>query len=257
MKIQLVGRTALVCGSSQGIGRAIAKQFAECGATVILAARDASALDSVLRELKGSGHRSLVVDFNDSTSVEYVCSELTTQGIDILVNNSGGPAGGSLMSAESHDFVLAMQRLLLSSHVLSRACTGAMKKNQWGRIINIISTSVKQPIDNLGVSNTIRGATASWAKTLSRELAPYGITVNNILPGATLTGRLESIIDNTVAKTGKTKDEVEKSMLSEIPAGRFARAEEIAYATAFLASDYAQYITGTNLTVDGGRTKAL
>ena len=177
--------------------------------------------------------------------------------IDILINNTGGPAGGPIAEAKTEDFLNAYQQHLICNHILAQACLVGMKQNGFGRIINIISTSVKQPIRGLGVSNTTRAAVANWAKTLSIEVAPYGITVNNILPGATKTLRLETIAKNKAAKTGVQITEVETEMLHEIPAGRFATPDEIAYAAVFLASPFASYINGINVPVDGGRTACL
>ena len=174
-----------------------------------------------------------------------------------MVNNTGGPPAGKAHLANSMDFMDAFKQHLINNHILTTACISGMKKRKWGRIINVISTSVKVPLDNLGVSNTIRGAVANWSKTMANELAQFGITVNNILPGATATDRLSNIIKNKAVKSGHSIKEIEKEMLAQIPAGRFANPEEAANAAAFLASDLAAYITGTNVVVDGGRTACL
>ncbi len=259
MNITLNNRRALVCGASAGIGKAIAESFAKAGAQVILLARGNEALEKVLNGLEGSGHSVVSCDIQDLDQLSKVLTELneTDGAFDIVVNNSGGPPAGKLSEAMAEDFEKAMTRLLLSSHTIVKHCLPAMKTNGFGRIINIISTSVRQPIDNLGVSNTIRAATASWAKTLSREVAPFGITVNNILPGATATDRLEDIIQRTMQRTSKSRADVEAELLAEIPAGRFAKPEEIASAATFLASDQAAYVSGINLSVDGGRTRSF
>ncbi|MBL7999974.1 MAG: SDR family oxidoreductase [Candidatus Kapabacteria bacterium] len=262
MHIEFRNKIALVCGSSQGIGYAIARQFASLGATVILMARNAETLQAILPTLSTEHRQTHLMITADFDSHDSITQAITTNidllsHVDILINNSGGPPGGSLLQTETDAFHVALQRLLMSSHSLSRAVSGGMKSRGFGRIINIISTSVKQPIDNLGVSNTIRGATASWAKTLATEVASSGITVNNVLPGATRTSRLEAIIERTSINTGKSRDEVESDMLREIPMKRFAESGDIANAVMFLASEYASYITGTSIIVDGGRTKAL
>lgn len=260
MNIRLDGKTALVCGSTQGIGKAIAQQFAAAGAKVVCVARNKASLQETISQLSNPHeHSFLECDFDNPNQVRDVVMHFAQQGntIDIIVNNSGGPAGGSLALANNEEFHTAMNRLILSAHEILKIALPHMKQQQFGRLINIISTSVKQPIENLGVSNTVRGATASWAKTLATELAPHGITVNNVLPGATATQRLESIIQRTMEKNSTTHDEVERAMVKEIPAGRFAQPEEIAYAATFLASNFASYITGTSLIVDGGRTRAL
>jgi len=258
MNINLKGRTALVCGSTQGIGKAIAFQMASCGARIILCARDEGKLQVVKNNLPGTEHNIISGDFNKPENLITKVEEFNkVSPIHIVVNNSGGPPSGKIIDATIDEFVNASTRLLYTSHLLVQACVEGMKKENYGRIINIISTSVRQPIDNLGVSNTVRGATASWAKSLATELAPFGVTVNNVLPGATKTARLDAIIERTVVATGKTREQVETDMQKEIPMKRFANPEEIAYAATFLASDYAAYITGINVTVDGGRTKAL
>jgi 3-oxoacyl-[acyl-carrier protein] reductase len=175
----------------------------------------------------------------------------------ILLNNAGGPPGGPLLEAETPALLRAFTNHLLCNQVLAQLLVPGMKESGYGRIINIVSTSIRQPIRGLGVSNTVRAAVASWAKTLSSELAPFGITVNNLLPGATRTDRLLQIIRDRARAAGKTEEEIEDEMRREIPAGRFAEPEEIAAAAAFLSLPAAGYITGISLAVDGGRTLAL
>jgi 3-oxoacyl-[acyl-carrier protein] reductase len=261
MNLDLRGKTALVCGSTQGIGKASAIELALLGATVVLMARNREKLEAVCRELPvGSGqvHEYIVADF---TSVEEVKREIEKfvkdHDIDILVNNTGGPPGGLASEAKLEDFTKAFETHLLCNQALASAVTPSMKKRKFGRIINVISTSVKIPIFGLGVSNTIRGAVASWSKTLSLELAQYGITVNNILPGATLTARLEAIAKNNAEKSGKSVEDILDKMKDEIPARRIGDAHEVAAAVAFLASPAAAYINGINIPVDGGRTGSL
>ncbi len=261
MTIRLDGKTALVCGSTQGIGRAIAHEFASAGAKVILIARNEIALQQTLSELPAAPfvtHGYLVADFTSPDAVRKAVEQFAAHTpIDIVVNNSGGPAPGAVSQATADSFTQAFAIHLLSSQAIQQATLAGMKAKEYGRIINIISTSVRQPIEGLGVSNTIRGAMASWSKTLSTELAPFGITVNNILPGATKTGRLQAIIARKATESGKSFSEIEHEMTAEIPARRFAEPQEIAHAALFLASSQAAYITGINLTVDGGRTKGL
>lgn len=261
MNIQLLNRNALVCGSTQGIGLAAAVELAQLGANIILMARDEKKLKEVLPLLptnQGQTHSYLVADFNFPDQVK---SEIESAGsskdIHILVNNTGGPPAGNVMDASSDDFLKAINAHLLCSHHLVKTCAAGMKKNKFGRIINVISTSVKIPIKGLGVSNTVRGAMASWSKTLSIELAPFGITVNNVLPGSTMTGRIESIIQNRASKSGKPADQIRQEMIDEIPAGRMAEPSEVAAAIAFLATPAAAYINGVNLPVDGGRTGSM
>ncbi len=252
----------MVCGSTQGIGRAIAEELALLGATVTLVARNEEKLREAQTELptpQNQKHRFLCADFSRPDELQSKL-ELHLQdntAYHILINNTGGPAGGPIANARTDEFLSAFNNHLICNHLLAQALLAGMKEEKYGRIINIISTSVKQPLKGLGVSNTIRAAVANWAKTLATEVAPFGITVNNVLPGATKTARLASIITNKAGKTGHQIEDVEKEMLAEIPAGRFGAAEEIAAAAAFLASPAAGYINGINVPVDGGRTGCL
>lgn len=261
MDINLKGKNALVCGSSSGIGKASAIVLSQLGANVTLLARNEVALGEALRELdhtKGQHHDFLVADTSDEADFHFKILGLSkVKAIHILVNNSGGPAAGNIASAEPIAFKNAFAQHLLANHAAAQLLIPGMKEEKYGRIINIISTSVKQPLKGLGVSNTIRAAVANWSKTLATELAPFGITVNNVLPGATETDRLNSIVSNKANKTGRGIDDIRKEMLDEIPMGRFGSAEEIANAVGFLASPAAAYITGTQITVDGGRTGVL
>ncbi|MCX7877573.1 MAG: SDR family oxidoreductase [Ignavibacteria bacterium] len=262
MKINLQGRNAVVCGSTQGIGKAIAVEFAKAGASLTLVSRNEESLKKVINELDGSSrqrHSYICADFTDPDNLRTKLEEYVKSNppVHILVNNTGGPKSGEILNATTTEFETAFRQHLICNHILVQTFAGGMKKEKYGRIINIISTSVKQPIRNLGVSNTIRAAVANWAKTLSAELAPFGITVNNILPGATKTERLYSLFKSRAEASGKSVEEIEKEWLSEIPCGRFAEPVELAFAVLFLASEYASYINGINLPVDGGRLNTL
>jgi 3-oxoacyl-[acyl-carrier protein] reductase len=262
MNIDLTGKTAFVCGSTQGIGKASAMALSRLGANIVMIARNEDSLKKTLTELdisKNQKHNYIVSDFQYPELLKQKTDQFISANgsIQILVNNTGGPPAGPIAGAKADEFLQAFNNHLLCNHILVQAVTEGMKKSGYGRIINIISTSVKTPLKNLGVSNTIRGAVASWSKTLSNELAPYGITVNNVLPGLTLTGRLQSLIENTAKSTGLTQEQVSKNMINEIPFGRFAQPQEVANAVAFLASPAASYITGISIAVDGGKTPTL
>ena len=261
MDLNLVGKSALVCGSTQGIGWACACELASMGANVVLFARDENKLTKLVEELPlkdNQQHNFIVADFNNPRNVRDEVSKFCKKNsIHILINNTGGPPGGLIAEADSSEFISAMNLHLISYHGMVQEVIGGMQKANYGRIINIISTSVKQPLNGLGVSNTVRGAVANWAKTLANELGQYNITVNNVLPGATNTARLNSIIDNKAYKLKVEKQYVLSAMQDEVPMKRFADSTEIANAVAFLASPAASYINGINLPVDGGRTKSL
>ncbi len=261
MNLDLSGKRAIVCGSTQGIGKASAIELALLGASITLIARDEKKLQEVLRELhvgKMQRHDYIVADFSYTEELKKKVSDYVAQNsVSILVNNTGGPPAGLAMDAEPDAFVKAFSNHLLCNHILATIVVPGMKQAGYGRIVNIISTSVKIPIKGLGVSNTIRGAVANWSKTLANELGAFGITVNNVLPGSTMTGRLESILQDKASKTGKTFEEVKQDMISEIPAGRISESHEVAAAVAFLATPAAGYINGINVPVDGGRTGSL
>lgn len=262
MQLDLNGRHALVCGASQGIGRAAAQELALLGADVTVLARNAQTLSAVVDALPrvhaAQTHGYIAVDMGDAAALRRkVEGTATAARVHILVNNTGGPPGGPAQTAAAEAFVDAFQQHLLANHALLQSVLPGMREAGFGRVINVISTSVKEPIRNLGVSNTIRGAVASWAKTLAGELGPYGITVNNVLPGYTRTQRLDQIVRDRVQASGKSEQDIEQAMLASVPAGRFATAAEIAAAIAFLASPAAAYINGVNLPVDGGRMQSL
>lgn len=262
MNISLINKTALVCGSTQGIGMATAIKLADMGANVILVARNEEKMKEVKQKLattNGQIHGYLVADFTQPNQLKETINAFINAGnkINILVNNSGGPKGGPIIEATTDEFINTFNQHLICNHILVQAIYPGMIESGYGRIINVISTSVKQPLPNLGVSNTIRGAVASWSKTLAGELGQYGITVNNVLPGATNTIRLQAIAEAKSAKTGESVSDIFEEMAGESPMKRIAEPEEVAAAIAFLASPEASYINGINVPVDGGRTKSL
>ena len=261
MNIDLTGKNALVFGSSGGIGKACAIELSRLGANITLLARNAEALTETLKALEnkpGQHHNFIIADTSHHEDLHQKLTGLVAQQpIHILVNNSGGPPAGDILSADIDAFLMAFSQHLFAYQIAVKVIVPEMKRLADGRIINIISTSVKQPLHGLGVSNTVRAAVANWSKTLANELAPWRITVNNVLPGATETERLKSIISNKAGKKEISEEEVRSEMLEEIPMKRFGKPEEIAAAVAFLASPAASYITGTQITVDGGRTGVL
>ena len=262
MNLNLENKTAFVCGSTQGIGKAAALEMAQLGATIVLVARSEDKLKQVLTELPtpvGQKHNYIAADFSQPSILKELVEKKVAEGTTchILVNNTGGPKGGPIREAAIDEFYDTFTQHLVCNHVLVQALWPLMKENGYGRIINIISTSVKQPLPNLGVSNTIRGAVANWSKTLATELAPFNITVNNVLPGATNTIRLQGIAEAKSAKTNESVEDIFADMAAESPMGRIAEPEEVANAIAFLASPAASYINGINVPVDGGRTKCL
>ena len=261
LSLDLTGKTALIGGSTQGIGLASAQAMASLGARCILISRNEEKLKEAVKTLDtkaGQQHAYLVADYAYPEHVRNVVAAFVKDDtVHILVNNSGGPAGGPASKAKPEEFLAAFQQHLICNHIITLLVAEGMKAAGYGRIINIISTSVKIPLKDLGVSNTIRGAVASWAKTMANELGQYGITVNNVLPGATSTERLDTILNNKSAKSGLDKEVVEREMISEIPARRFGKPEEIAAMVAFLAGPAAAYVNGTSIPVDGGRTGSI
>ena len=261
MDLSLQGKTAVICGSSQGLGLAIANELALLGANCILLARTKEKLQKATNGLARSNsqtHSFKVADFFDNYAVRNVINEIVQQQpVHILVNNSGGPPGGIVSEAKEEEFIKAFNQHLINNHILATAVIPGMKKEGYGRIINVISTSVKIPLPYLGVSGTIRAAVASWAKLLSHDLGQFNITVNNILPGYTETERLDSLIESTAKKKNITKEKAAEEMASDIPMKRFGKPSEFAAVTAFLASPAASYVNGASIPVDGGRTGAI
>lgn len=262
MNIDLTGKEAVVCGSTQGIGWAVASELAQLGAKITLLARNEKSLQQAVARLPntaGQEHNYLVADFADPSTVSTAISQYMSTGgaPTILVNNTGGPTPGPIIEEEYTKFENTLSAHLHCNHILAQALVPIMKKDGYGRIINIISTSVYMPIPGLGVSNTTRGAVASWAKTLSIELGQHGITVNNVLPGLTDTARLQSLIDSKSTEGGVSREDVVKSLVSTIPANRFGEAQEVGAVAAFLATPVAAYVNGVSIPVDGGKTGCI
>ena len=261
MNLSLEGKTAVVCGSTQGIGLAIAEELALLGADCILLSRNESSLQEAIQKLDIANrqlHSYKIADFSKPEQVKKMISEIVaSQTIHILINNTGGPAPGPVIDATEDEFIAAFNQHLICNHILARAIVPGMKEAGYGRIINVISTSVKIPNKNLGVSNTIRGGVASWAKTMANELGQFNITVNNVLPGYTGTQRLKSIIEESAAKRNVGREIIEKELLQEIPMKRFGDAVEIAAMAAFLATPAASYVNGVSIQVDGGRVGSI
>lgn len=261
MNLSLAKKNAVICGSTQGMGLASAIVLAGLGANCILIARNEQSLLQAIKQLpadNGQQHSYAVADFSNIEAVERAIHKITASTtVEILINNSGGPNPGPIINASNKDFQDAFNQHLICNQILSQAVLPGMKSADYGRIINIISTSVKTPLVNLGVSNTIRAAVASWAKTLSNEVGQYNITVNNVLPGLTRTLRYDKLVENAVASTGNSAENIEEGLVNSIPLRRIGTAEEIANVVAFLASPAASYVTGTSIPVDGGRTPTV
>lgn len=262
MQLDLKGRHALVCGASQGIGRASAIELAELGADVTLLARAGDVLsalaDSLPRTSDSQRHRWHTVDMQDTAALQAVAAEIVAAApAHILINNTGGPTGGPLQNAQLDEFEGAFRQQLLAGQVLLQAVLPGMRASGYGRLVNVISTSVKEPIAGLGVSNTVRAAVAAWAKTLAGELAADGITVNSVLPGYTRTQRLDSLLAAQAKSSGRSEHDIAESLRATVPARRFGEASEVASVIAFLCTPAAAYVNGVSIAVDGGRTRSL
>ncbi len=261
MDLSLRGKTALISGASQGIGKAIAVELSKLGANCILLARNTEALQSVVEALDlsvGQSHQFFAIDFNASDALKKLAETITgSHSIDILINNTGGPSAGLILEEAPEKFEAVFKQHVVSNQILTQAVVPGMKQKSWGRIINVVSTSVRSPLDNLGVSNTIRAAVASWSKSLSNELAVHGITVNSLLPGFISTTRLDAVANSFAEKAHISKTEMEERMKNSVPAKRFGEPSEIAAVAAFIASPAASYVNGISIPVDGGRTPTI
>jgi len=261
MQLDLSGRHALVCGASQGIGRASAIELAELGASITLLSRSAEALKTATDALPrkhGQQHRWFAVDMAQTDALRDALADIVADHpIEILINNTGGPPGGAAHTATADAYEAAFRQHLLAGQVLVQALLPGMRASGYGRVVNVISTSVKEPIAGLGVSNTVRAAVASWAKTLSSEVAADGITVNNVLPGYTRTARLDGLLAAQSSSSGRGENEIAQGMLAAVPARRFGEAAEVAAVIAFLCTPAAAYVNGVSIAVDGGRTRSL
>ncbi len=262
MNLDLTGKKAIVCGSTQGLGFATAVELALLGAEITLMARNEVRLKETALKLdrsKGQNHNYLIADFQQPQEVRTAITSFISQNksVNILINNTGGPKGGDITEATPEEFLQAFNSHLICNQILVQEVLPSMKASGYGRIVNIISTSVKQPIPGLGVSNTIRGAVANWSKTLANELGPFGITVNNVLPGFTRTARYDSIVQNKMKETGQSEEQIEAAIEKEIPVGKIGSPEDFGAVVAFLCSPCGGYISGINLPVDGGKLACL
>ncbi len=261
MNLNLNGMNALVCGGSRGIGLAAAEELASMGANITLVARDVGKLSVAAANLdrkQGQDHDFLCADFSDSSDLKVKINRaLWSKSYHILINNTGGPPAGPIFSAEPSQFEQAFHNHIICNQILVQAMVPHMIKLGYGRIINVVSISVKTPIENLGVSNTIRGAVASWSKTLANELGQYGITVNNVLPGYTDTERLRELFSARAQATGTKYQSILQGLAELTPLKRIGQPQEIAAVIAFLASPAASFVSGVNLPVDGGRLPSM
>ena len=262
MNLDLSNKTALVCGASQGLGLACATELALLGANIIAASRSEDKLRSAVKELdtsKGQRHQFVVLDLSEPGTVKQAISPHIADGkvIHILINNAGGPPSGPMIDTDAVAIETAFRTHVISSHLLAQLLVPGMKAAGFGRIINIVSTSVKQPINGLGISNLVRAAVANWAKTLANEIAAFGITVNNVLPGFTNTDRLNYLFSKQAGEQGVTTEDIFEETVAAIPVKRVGEPAEFGAAVAFLCSPAAAYINGINLPVDGGRTGTL
>ncbi len=262
MTLMLDGHRAMVGGASHGIGRGCAEALAAKGAKVTLLARDAAALEAARDALptpSGQDHDFVAVDFSDWRNVrDAAAPSIETNGpVTVLVNNTGGPAAGPIRDAEPESFAAAFEQHILTNQALVEVVQPGMIDMGHGRIVNIISTSVVTPIRHLGVSNTIRAAVANWGRTLAGELGPYGITVNNVLPGYIDTERLRTSNQRRAALSGQSVEDLAAQQEASVPIGRLGTPADIGAVVAFLASPEAAYVNGVNLPVDGGRLVVL
>ena len=262
MNLDLKNKTALVCGASQGLGFASATELALMGANIIAVSRDENKLQSAIKNLdtsKDQQHNFLAIDLSNPDEVKQTVQSFLSKGniIHILINNAGGPPSAPMIDTDAAEIEKAFRTHLISSHILAQLVVPGMKEAGFGRIVNITSASVKQPINGLGISNLVRAAVANWAKTLANEISSFGITINNVLPGYTNTDRVDYLFSKQAKEQGVDKEDIFKRMAATIPAGRLGEPAEFGAAVAFLCSPAASYINGINLPVDGGRTGSL
>ncbi len=261
MNISLEGKKALVGGSSAGIGKAIAIQLAKSGASVTIMSRSENKLKAIVADLptdKGQKHQYIKVDFTNFDSFKNIISEyFKSNSVDILVNNTQGPPAGSALDKSIDDYQAAFDLLFKTVVYTTELALEKMRANKFGRIINVSSVSVKEPLSYLVLSNSIRTAVTAWAKSLTMDVGPDNITINNTLTGYFNTERIEEIIRRKSAKTGISEADVRKTMESEVSVKRMGDPEEYANLVTFLASDLAGYISGINIPIDGGRLKSL
>lgn len=262
MDLGLEGKVALVAAASRGLGRAIAQELAREGAKVVMCARGPEALERARSEIASATSaqvHAVVADVSDREQIAMVANEATAKfgQVDVLVTNAGGPPAGPFEAHAWDVWERAVNLTLRSAVELTRAVLPGMRARQWGRVINVTSIAVKQPVDNLILSNSIRSAVTGFARTLANEVAPDGVTVNNVLPGYTRTERVEELADANAKKEGLTRADILARFNREIPMKRLGEAPEFAAMVAFLASQRASYITGQSIVVDGGWIRSL
>ncbi|HXF25609.1 MAG TPA: SDR family oxidoreductase [Gemmatimonadaceae bacterium] len=262
MDLGIRDKVALVTASSRGLGRAVAEELAAGGANLVLCARSQSSLDETVRAItSSSGVKviSIVADISDPAAVERVwnCARDEFGRVDILVNNAGGPPAGPFEAHPPSVWTDAWRLTFESAVNMTRSVLPGMKQRLWGRIINITSIAVKQPVDGLILSNSVRAAVTGFARTLANEVATYGVTVNNVMPGYTLTDRIADLAESNATRRGTTAEAEIAAMESQIPMRRLGTPREFAAMVAFLASERASYTTGASIPVDGGWIRSL
>lgn len=262
MDLGISGKRALVLGSSRGLGFGVAKNLAEEGAIVMLVGRDEERLKKSAEALQAEDTKLqnyVVADLGDSDTASRIYGATTQAlgGIDILVNNTGGPKPGSVTIVDASDWINQFETMILRILEITSLCLPGMRAQGWGRVINIVSSGVIQPIPNLGMSNTLRGSLLGWAKTLSNEVAVEGITVNSVVPGRIHTTRVDELDATVAERQGKTREEIAAASRATIPTGRYGRVEEFASVVTFLASERASYVNGSMIRVDGGFIRSL
>lgn len=261
MDLGLTGKTALVLGASRGLGAAIARALAREGAEVVGGARSAERIAAWAEEWEDSARlriRGVAVDLGDRASVNRLANDLLTRGgVDIMINNSGGPPPGPVTEIEPDAWLRQFESMAANLFELTRRLLPPMRERRWGRILTIASSGIEQPIPNLGLSNALRAAVAGWSKTLAHELAPFGITVNLVLPGRIATERVAELDRAAAERQGNTVAEIEEASRATIPVGRYGSPDELAAVVAFLAGRQASYVTGSKIRVDGGLIRSV